>query len=86
MTPKNPAAVALGRRGGKARVQNQTPEQRIESAIRAANARWKKNDKLGELVEEITEGTKALLAKTRKRQAAMARVKKARERKLKAQP
>ena len=86
MTPKNPAAVALGRRGGKARVQNQTPEQRIESAIRAANARWKKNDKLGELVEEITEGTKALLAKTRKSQAAMARVKKARERKLKAQP
>jgi hypothetical protein len=85
MTPKNPAAVALGRRGGKARVQNQTPEQRIESAIRAANARWKKNDKLGELVEEITEGTKALLAKTRKRQAAMARVKKARERKKKAQ-
>jgi hypothetical protein len=85
MTPKNPAAVALGRRGGKARVQNQTPEQRIESAIRAANARWKKNDKLGELVEEITEGTKALLAKTRKRQAAMAHLKKPRERKKKAQ-
>src|SRR6516164_2227759 len=42
MTPKDPAAVSLGRRGGKARVKNQTAEQRKESARRAAQARWAK--------------------------------------------
>ena len=39
---KNPAAVALGRRGGKARVRNMTPEQRTESARKAAQARWER--------------------------------------------
>src|SRR6185503_543389 len=39
---KNPAAVALGRKGGKARMKKQTPEQRSESARNAARARWKK--------------------------------------------
>jgi hypothetical protein len=29
---KNPAAVALGRRGGKARLKKLTPEQRTEIA------------------------------------------------------
>ena len=42
---KNPAAVSLGRRGGKARVRNQTPEQRKESARHAAQARWAKTKK-----------------------------------------
>jgi hypothetical protein len=41
---KDPAAVALGRRGGrkggKARAANMTPEQRSEAARRAAKARW----------------------------------------------
>ncbi|HZO63117.1 MAG TPA: hypothetical protein VFB35_09075, partial [Gaiellaceae bacterium] len=41
---KNPAAVELGRRGGlrggKARAQRMTPEQRSESARKAARARW----------------------------------------------
>src|SRR5262245_4674800 len=41
---KNPHAVALGRKGGlkggKARVENQTPEERSESARHAANVRW----------------------------------------------
>lgn len=41
---KDPAAVALGRRGGlkggKARAEKMTPEQRRESARRAAQARW----------------------------------------------
>lgn len=41
---KNPAAVALGRlgdkRGGKTRAAKLTPEQRSESAWRAAQARW----------------------------------------------
>ena len=44
---KNPAAVALGRlggkKGGKARAEKMTAEQRKESATRAARARWAKN-------------------------------------------
>jgi len=43
---KNPAAVALGRLGGKkggvARMQKLTPEQRKEIARKAAQARWTK--------------------------------------------
>ncbi|MCK9391538.1 MAG: hypothetical protein WCW53_06920 [Syntrophales bacterium] len=45
-TGKNPAAVALGRlggkKGGKARAENLTPEQRKEIAKNAAQARWSK--------------------------------------------
>ena len=41
---KDPAAVALGRKGGlkggKARAESMTAEQRSESARRAAKARW----------------------------------------------
>jgi hypothetical protein len=41
---KDPAAVALGRRGGlkggKARAARMTPEQRSEAARKAAAARW----------------------------------------------
>ena len=43
---KNPAAVALGKlggsKGGKARAKNMTPEQRSESARKAAKVRWAK--------------------------------------------
>ena len=43
---KNPAAVALGKlggkKGGKARAEKLTPEQRKEIASKAAKARWKK--------------------------------------------
>jgi len=43
---KNPAAVELGRldgkKGGKARAERPTPEQRKEIAGKAAKARWKK--------------------------------------------
>jgi RNase adaptor protein for sRNA GlmZ degradation len=43
---KNPLAVALGRlgglKGGKARAEKLTPEQRRKSALKAARARWKK--------------------------------------------
>jgi hypothetical protein len=43
---KNPAAVALGRKGGKkggaARAAKLTPEQRRESARKAVRARWAK--------------------------------------------
>jgi len=43
--PKNQAAVELGRlggkKGGKARAEKLTPEQRKEIAKKAAQARWK---------------------------------------------
>ncbi len=43
---KDPAAVALGRKGGlkggKARAATMTAEQRSEAARKAAAARWKK--------------------------------------------
>jgi hypothetical protein len=42
---KDPAAVALGRKGGKkggkARAAKMTPEQRSAAAKKAAKARWK---------------------------------------------
>jgi hypothetical protein len=45
---KDPAAVALGRKGGlkggRARAERMTPEQRRESARRAAQARWASDD------------------------------------------
>lgn len=44
MTPKDPAAVELGRRGGKkggrARAERLTAAERSEAARRAARARW----------------------------------------------
>jgi len=46
---KNPAAVALGklggRKGGKARAEKLTPEQRSSIAKKAAQARWAKKRK-----------------------------------------
>jgi hypothetical protein len=45
---KDPAAVALGRKGGlkggKARAERMTPEERKLSAQKAAAARWGKNN------------------------------------------
>ncbi len=50
-TGKNPAAVALGKlggkKGGKARAAKLTPEQRADIARLAASARWKKSKPLG---------------------------------------
>jgi hypothetical protein len=44
---KDPAAVALGRKGGekggKARAARMTPEERSEAAKKAARARWSSN-------------------------------------------
>jgi len=44
---KDPAAVALGRKGGKkggkARAAKMTPEERSEAARKAAEARWKES-------------------------------------------
>jgi hypothetical protein len=42
---KDPNAVALGRKGGKARLQKMTPEQRSDIARKAVKARWAKAKK-----------------------------------------
>lgn len=39
---KDPAAVSMGKRGGKARAEKMTPERRAEIAKRAAEKRWSK--------------------------------------------
>jgi len=66
MSPKNAAAVALGRRGGKARADNMSAQQRSEAARKAVEARWaKQKEELKDLVGENTEGTKALERKER---------------------
>ena len=40
---KDPAAKAMGAKGGKARAAKLTPEQRSEIAKKAAAKRWKKD-------------------------------------------
>lgn len=40
---KDPAAKALGAKGGKARAEKLTPEQRAEIARKAAKKRWAKD-------------------------------------------
>lgn len=42
---KNPAAVELGRKGGKTSAKKLTGEQRREKARIAAQARWTKRQK-----------------------------------------
>jgi hypothetical protein len=44
MSPKNSAAVSLGRKGGKNRAKNMTPQERSEAARKAVNARWARID------------------------------------------
>lgn len=39
---KDPAAKAMGQKGGKARAARMTPERRAEIARKAAAARWRK--------------------------------------------
>lgn len=41
---KDPAAVALGRKGGKSRAASMSPERRAEIAKKAAAKRWAKGD------------------------------------------
>ncbi len=60
---KDPAAVALGRKGGlkggKARAEKLTPKQRSEIAKKAATARWAKTKQQSEaLVSEPVAGKK----------------------------
>jgi hypothetical protein len=40
---KDPAAAALGRKGGKARAESMTSEKRSEIAKHAAQKRWQKD-------------------------------------------
>lgn len=44
MESKNPAAVALGKLGGKARKKKLSPERRKEIAQIAIKARWAKRE------------------------------------------
>lgn len=44
---KNPAAVALGRLGGKARAKNNSREKLSEIGRKGGKARWKKRGKHG---------------------------------------
>ena len=44
MAKKDRAAVALGRKGGKATAAKRTEEERIAAARKAAAARWRKAD------------------------------------------
>jgi hypothetical protein len=39
---KNPAAVSLGKKGGRARTRQMTAAERTELASKAAKARWAK--------------------------------------------
>lgn len=39
---KDPAAVSMGKRGGKARAAKMSPERRAEIARKAASNRWEK--------------------------------------------
>jgi hypothetical protein len=39
---KDPAAVAMGKKGGKARADSLTPAQRSEIALKGASSRWKR--------------------------------------------
>jgi len=55
---KNPAAVALGRKGGKNSRKNLTPEARKELAQRAAAARWG-----GKTAEQLKKPAKRKTAK-----------------------
>ena len=41
-TGKDPAAVSMGKRGGKARASVLSPRQRSKIATKAAQARWSK--------------------------------------------
>ena len=58
MREKNPNAVALGKlggsKGGKVRAAKLTPEERSESARKAAVARWAREKKTGRKKKEGT--------------------------------
>ncbi|HEV2323844.1 MAG TPA: hypothetical protein VGS10_07820 [Terracidiphilus sp.] len=70
MSPKNPAAVSLGRKGGEARAKSLTAEQRSEAARKAVKARWAKFDKTMGRIEKGLVRTNAQLDALVKKQKA----------------
>ena len=72
MTTLSEHLSRLGKRGGKARAKKMSCEERSQSARIAAEARWAK---LKALADEISEGTKTLEDKVRKREAYRAKKK-----------
>jgi len=62
MSPKNAAAVQLGRKGGKATAQNRTKEERSAAARKAVEARWARTKKK---IDSLTEQTQTLERKVR---------------------
>jgi hypothetical protein len=47
MTAKDPSAIKLGRKGGKATAARRTKQERSEAARKAVIARWAKKRKEG---------------------------------------
>ena len=67
MTTLSEHLSRLGKKGGKSRAKNMTPEERSNSARKAVEARWaKQKAELKELVGDITERTKALEKRAKK--------------------
>ena len=68
MTPKNAAAVALGRKGGQARAEKLTQKERSDSARKAVQARWAMTKKKIELsLRQIRESNERLEQAAKKR-------------------
>lgn len=61
MSPKNSAAVELGRKGGRATARNRTSEERADAARKAVEARWAK-------IRKVKEGADALLKVSKAKQ------------------
>ena len=72
MSPKNPAAVALGRKGGKATAENRSAEQRSAAARKAVEARWAEHKKNMKQIDQSLATLEATTAKLSK--AAQARL------------
>jgi hypothetical protein len=64
MSPKNAAAVALGRNGGQARARNLTPDQRSAAARKAVEARWAK---INETLRALEKKNQKVLLRTQKK-------------------
>jgi hypothetical protein len=62
MARKDPAAVALGRRGGQARAKNMSAKERQEAARKAVEARWARTKKK---IDSLTEQTQTLERKAK---------------------
>jgi hypothetical protein len=66
MSPKNSAAVELGRRGGKARAKNMSATERAEAARKAVAARWAKIREVKKAAAELAKIAQSKVPKQRK--------------------